>query len=66
MYSLVVLLAMAFATTFALAYMHERRRWLAGFVVAGALLVYSHNWGLFVVVGSAVALLPLLRKRRAR
>ncbi len=63
MYALVVLLSMAFATTYALAFLHRRRGWLVGFALTGAALLYTHNWGLFVLAGSAIALAPLLRSR---
>jgi mannosyltransferase len=63
MYALVVLLSLLVITTFALAYVHGRRRWLAGFVLSGTALLYTHNWGLFTLAGTAVALLPLLRSK---
>ena len=63
MYSLVVLLSMAFVATFALVFIHRRRGWLIGFAASGAALVYAHNWGLFLVAGTAIALVPLLRAR---
>ena len=61
MYSLVVLLSMIVAATFALAFVQGRRRWIGPFVLAGATLLYTHNWGLFLLAGSALALVPLLR-----
>ena len=63
MYSLAVLLSLLVAGTYALAFVEGRRRWLGGFVVAGAALLYTHNWGLFMLAGFAAALLPLLRAR---
>jgi hypothetical protein len=63
MYSLVVLLSMVVATTFVLGFVHRRRRWLIAFTLAGAALAYTHNWGLFVLAGTAIALVPLLRAR---
>ncbi|HVW18989.1 MAG TPA: glycosyltransferase family 39 protein [Solirubrobacteraceae bacterium] len=64
MYSLVVLLSMLAAGTFALAYVQGRRRWLGPFVACGTLLIYTHNWGLFTMAGTVVALVPLLWRRR--
>ena len=63
MYSLVVLLSMVVATTFALGFIQGRRGWLIAFVASGAALLYTHNWGLFLLAGSAIALVPLLRAR---
>ena len=63
MYSLVVLLSMVMATTFVLGFVQGRRAWLIAFVVSGAALLYSHNWGVFLLAGSAIALIPLLRAR---
>lgn len=65
MYTLAVLLSLVVAGTYALAYVEGRRRWLAGFVASGAALAYTHNWGLFMLAGLAVALMALLRARTA-
>jgi hypothetical protein len=61
MYSLVVLLGMVVAGSFALAFAQRRRRWLPVFSASLALLLYTHNWGLFVTLGSVVALAVLWR-----
>jgi len=61
MYSLVVLLSMTVAASYAMAFLNGRRRWLGVFVASGAALLYTHNWGLFLMAGSAIALVPLLR-----
>ena len=61
MYSLVALLSMIVTAAFVLAFVQRRRSWLAVFSVALALLFYSHNWGLFLGVGTGAALLVLLR-----
>ncbi|MDX6665949.1 MAG: mannosyltransferase [Solirubrobacteraceae bacterium] len=63
MYTLVVLLSMIVMTTFVLVFIQGRRRWLAGFVASGAMLLYTHNWGLFLLAASFLALVPLLRSR---
>lgn len=63
MYSLMVLLSMLTTATYALVFVRGRRRWMPAFVVSGTALIYTHNWGLFMLAGTAVALLPLLRSR---
>ena len=63
MYSLVVLLSMVAATTFVLGFVQERRGWLVAFILSSTALIYTHNWGLFLVAGSAIALAPMLRDR---
>ncbi|HZO37527.1 MAG TPA: glycosyltransferase family 39 protein [Solirubrobacteraceae bacterium] len=64
MYALVVLLSLLVAATFGLAFVERKRVWLVGFVLASTALIYSHNWGLFTMVGTVAALLPLLWSRR--
>jgi mannosyltransferase len=56
MYSLVVLLSICTAGTFALAFALRRRQWLPAFSASLALLLYAHNWGLFLAAGTAAAL----------
>ena len=63
MYTLVVLLSMVYSAMYALVFVQRRRGWLIGFVLSGAALIYTHNWGLFVVAASGLALLPMLRRR---
>src|SRR6187200_20032 len=60
MYALVVLLATFVAWAFGEAYVRRRRGWVAVFGVALALLAYTHNWGLFLAVGTVAALAPLV------
>jgi mannosyltransferase len=60
MYALVALLSMCVAGTFVLAFVQRRRRWLPPFALSLALLMYTHNWGLFLAVGTGVAFLVLL------
>ncbi len=56
MYSLTVLLAVVSVTCFVGAFALERgRRWTVGFALAEALLLYTHNWGLFGGAGLAAA-----------
>ncbi len=56
MYALVALLSLAMTASFAAAFAERMRGWLPVFTVSTVLLVYSHNWGLFLGAGSVVAL----------
>jgi mannosyltransferase len=60
MYALVALLSVAVTATFALTFVQRRRAWLPAFSLSLVLLMYTHNWGLFLAVGTGVALLALL------
>jgi mannosyltransferase len=60
MYALVALLSTVVAGAFVLAFVQRRRAWLPVFALALALLMYSHNWGLFLGVGTGAAFLALL------
>jgi mannosyltransferase len=64
MYSLVALLSVLACASFALAFLQRRRRhlWLLGAWVV--LLLYTHNWGLFLAAGMVVAWLWLWRAGR--
>jgi hypothetical protein len=56
MYALVMLLGLLSVTAFAGAFVHRRgRRWVLGFAAAHLALLYTHNWGLFVGAGLALA-----------
>jgi hypothetical protein len=61
MYALVILLSLIVITTFVLGFVQRRRAWLPVFALSLALLVYTHNYGLFLGVGTVVALLVLWR-----
>lgn len=61
MYALVALLSLCVAGTFALAFALRRRAWLPAFAASLALLLYTHNWGLFLGAGAALAALVLWR-----
>jgi hypothetical protein len=56
MYALVVLLSMVMLATFVLGFVHRRRSWLPLFALSLALLVYTHNYGLFLGMGTVAAL----------
>ena len=64
MYSLVAVLSVLAAASFVLAFVHGRRRhrWLLG--VWLVLLLYSHNWALFLAVGMAAGWAWLWRQGR--
>jgi mannosyltransferase len=60
MYALVILLSIIVSGTFVLAFVQRRRAWLPALGAALALLMYAHNWGLFLAVGTGAAVLVLL------
>ena len=74
MYALVVLLGVLACGTFGRAYVltgtdaapsrAARRRWAAGFAVALAALMYTHNWALFFAAGCGLTWLGLLAAAR--
>ncbi len=61
MYALVSLLALVVAATIVRVFVFRRRGFLPLFSVALAALIYAHNWGLFLAVGTVVALVPAWR-----
>ncbi len=63
MYELESFLSIVVAWSYVEAILRAKRRWLPVFVVATALLAYSHNWGLFLCVGLAAATLLAARER---
>jgi mannosyltransferase len=62
MYSLVVLLSLVACAAFALAFLHGRRVHLVTLVVAMTLLLYTHDWALFLAAGMGVVWLGLWRR----
>jgi mannosyltransferase len=60
MYSMVVLLGVLTVATFLHAFVFHRRRYLPAFVVFLTLLLYTHNWGLLLLLGAVAALVPCL------
>jgi mannosyltransferase len=60
MYSLMVLLSLLTTAAFLHAFVYRRRAYLPAFAVALALMLYTHNWGLFVTVGALAAFVPCL------
>jgi mannosyltransferase len=60
MYSMAVLLGVLTVATFLHAFVFRRRRYLPAFVVLLTLLLYTHNWGLLLLLGAGAALVPCL------
>jgi hypothetical protein len=58
MYSLMLLLSLLVTTAFLHVFAFRRRSYLPAFVVLLALMLYTHNWGLFVTAGGLLALVP--------
>jgi mannosyltransferase len=65
MYALVALISTAVAATFVVSFVQGKRRWLPAFGVSLALL-YAHNWGIFLGLGTVAALIPIWRASRDR
>ncbi len=61
MYSLVALEGLVLSAAFLHTYVYRRRRYAPLFGVALALMLYTHNWGLFVGAGCVLALIPCWR-----
>jgi mannosyltransferase len=59
MYALVVLLSLLASASFVLAFVHGRRGHRLALVAWLTLLLYTHNWGLFLAAGMVVAWLVL-------
>src|SRR5215210_1735286 len=64
MYSLVAVLSVLACTSFVLAFVHGRRGHIWALGAWLVLLLYSHNWGLFLVAGMVIAWLRLWRAGR--
>lgn len=60
MYALAVLVGLLAAATFTAVFALRQRRLLPLFVVFGALAPYTHNWGLFLLVGCGVSWLVMI------
>jgi mannosyltransferase len=58
MYALMVVLSLVVTAAFLQVFVYRRRRYLPLFVGLLALMMYTHNWGLFVAAGAASALVP--------
>lgn len=60
MYALAVLVGLLAAATFAAVFALRQRGLLPAFVLFGALAPYTHNWGLFFLIGCGAAWLGLI------
>ena len=60
MYSLMAMLALLATGCFIKGFVLGRRRWLVGFALFEALMLYTHGWGIFFGIASALALIPVL------
>ena len=58
MYSLVALLTLLLGAVFVHAFVNRRRGYLPLFAVLLTMLLYTHNWALFVGAGAVAALVP--------
>jgi hypothetical protein len=66
MYALLALLSTLAAGAFVRAFEHGSRRALVAFAALAVLLLYTHNWGLYVLAGFACALPLAAHVRGAR
>ena len=66
MYALLALLSLGLSATFVLGFMRRRRKALAAFALLAAVTAYTHNWGLYLLLGFAAALPVAARQRGAR
>jgi mannosyltransferase len=60
MYELMGLLGLAATAGFLLGFVYRRRRYLLLFGAALTAMLYTHSWGVFFFIGSAISLLPAL------
>jgi mannosyltransferase len=58
MYALMIVLSLLVTAAFIHVFVYRHRRYLPLFVALLALMVYTHNWGLFVAAGCLSALVP--------
>jgi mannosyltransferase len=61
MYSLMLLLSLLTTAAFLHVFAFGRRSYLPLFAVLLALMLYTHNWGLFMAAGTLLALIPCWR-----
>lgn len=66
MYTMAAFLSLIVVWAYVQGVLRGSRAWTAGLVVSLALLVYTHNWGLFVCVGLAVTTAVFARERWRR
>jgi mannosyltransferase len=63
MYELEAFLSIVIAYAYVQGVLHGRRLWAAVLVPAVTLMLYTHNWGLFVCIGLAVTTAVFARER---
>lgn len=63
MYTLLALLALVCTTAFLHAFAYGRRRWLPAFVVSLALVLYTHNWGLYFAAATGLGAVACALRR---
>ncbi|MEA2303366.1 MAG: mannosyltransferase [Solirubrobacteraceae bacterium] len=61
MYALVAVLGLLVAVLHLQVFVFRRRAFVVPFGLALAALVYTHNWGLFMAVGTVAAMVPAVR-----
>ncbi|HEX4760101.1 MAG TPA: glycosyltransferase family 39 protein [Thermoleophilaceae bacterium] len=61
MYSLMLLLSLITTALFLHVFAFGRRNYLPAFAIGLALMLYTHNWGLFLAAAAVVALYPTWR-----
>jgi hypothetical protein len=61
MYELMALLGILETAAFIHAFVYRRRSYLIMFAICQALMLYTHGWGIFFGVGTALALIPIWR-----
>lgn len=59
MYELMALLGLLATVAFIHAFVYRRRGYLILFAVAQALMLYTHDWGIFFGIGAVIALVPI-------
>ncbi len=62
MYALMALLSVLACGTYALGFLHGRRTMVAAFVVVSVLMLYTHNWAIYLLFGLACALPAAARR----
>ena len=58
MYSLMVVLSLLTSAAFLHVYVYRHRKYLAVFAALLAAMLYTHSWGIFVTVGTLIAVVP--------
>jgi mannosyltransferase len=66
MYELMGLWGVLATTFFVLGFVERRRRWLLAFGAVLVAMLYTHSWGTFFFIGSAISLIPSLLSRTGR